>query len=174
MDPEVEGGVPKLKAEAGGGFEPKRLMVVLDSVCLAVLSVGFEVDVAKDPAGGNEKGFEEVFAEGKENGEDNDLPLSSFGVNPPPVTVEDSASFAPKPENDEGGVGMEKEPTLAVEREVRLDLLSFLDFSSYSFCTLARNVLYRSRRKETSANESLSTDFVMAVSIEAFSPRRDL
>jgi hypothetical protein len=163
-EPEEDGAV-KLKEEEE---DPKTFVV--GSGGLSVLSLELE----EDAAGGNENA--DLLAGGKENGEEEDVVASNFGVNPPPNGVEEEeeedVSFSLNPVKEAGGVGIEKEDVLAVDMEEELDFL--LDFSSYSFCTLPRCVLYLSNREAISAKGSFSTDFEMAARMEALSPRRDL
>lgn len=144
---EVEGpedGAGKLNADGASGALDPKIFVGSEGLGVA-LSLGLE----RDAAGGNENadalslGLEVEVAEGnenadvlvlggKENEEDDTAAVaSSFGVNPPDrgVAVEEEvvvASLGPNPEKEAGGVGMDKELTLALAVEMDEDELVFL------------------------------------------------
>lgn len=115
----LEDGAEKTNAdEADGALEPK---IFVGSEGLGgALSLGLEVD---GPEGNENAGM--FVLGGKENEDDFAAVASSFGVNPPPnggVTVDDeeeagAASLGPNPDKEAGGVGIEKELTLAVETD---------------------------------------------------------
>lgn len=122
VDPEADGAAKLKVDEEDGGFELKTFVV--GSEGLDALSVDFEEE-ARDAAGGKENA--DALVDGKENGEE-DLAAaaeSNFGVKPLPNggAVDEEASVSPNPEKEAGGVGMEKEVTLAVERDEELDFL---------------------------------------------------